>query len=95
MVRNANGNADGIGMIRCNSTGELGIQFGGVFQKYEYTIDNIKKAQIQGTYSNKGYINPDDIRTGDQYLSSSIDSAPIQPEPNESKEYRNAKDNEG
>lgn len=85
----------GIGMIRSNSAGELGVQFGGVFQKFEYSVDNIKKAQAQGAYSNKGYINPDDIRTGDQYLSSSIDSAPIQPEPNESKEYKNAEDNEG
>ena len=85
----------GDGMIRSNSAGELGVQFGGIFQKFEYSVDDIRKAQIQGAYSNKGYINPDDIRTGDQYLSSSIDSAPIQPEPNESKEYRNDRNNEG
>ncbi len=95
LVKKANCDAPGIGMIRSNSAGELGVQFGGVFQKFEYTSDNIKKAQAQGAYSNKGYINPDDIRTGDQYLSSSIDSAPIQPEPIESKKYRNAEDNEG
>jgi hypothetical protein len=95
LVKKANCDADGVGMIRSNSFGELGVQFGGVFQKFEYTVDDIKKAQTQGAYSNKGYINPDDIRTGDQYLSSSIDSAPIQPESNESKAYRNAEDNEG
>jgi len=95
LIKKANCDGIGIGMIRSNSVGELGVQFGGIFQKFEYTVDNIKKDQTQGAYSNKGYINPGDIRTGDQYLSSSIDSAPIQPEPNESKEYRNANDDEG
>lgn len=95
LIRKADCDAEGIGMIRSNGAGELGVQFGGVFQKFEYTVDNIKKAPIEGTVSNKGYINPDEIRTGDQYLSADIDSAPIQPEPPESIEYRNAEDNEG
>lgn len=95
LVRKANTDAPGIGMIRSNSVGELGVQFGGVFQKFEYAVDNIRKAPIEGTFSNKGYVNPDDIQTGDQYLSSSVDSAPIQPESNESKDFRNAEDNEG
>lgn len=94
LVRKANTDAPGIGMIRSNSVGELGVQFGGVFQKFEYAVDNIRKAPIEGTFSNKGYVNPDDIQTGDQYLSSSVDSAPIQPESNESKDFRNAEDNE-
>lgn len=95
LVRKANTDTPGIGMIRSNSVGELGVQFGGVFQKFEYTVNDIRKAPIEGTFSNQGYINPDDIQTGDQYLSSSVDSAPIQPESNESKEFRNAEDNEG
>jgi hypothetical protein len=95
LVRKANCDADGIGMIRSNSVGELGVQFGGVFQKFEYSVNDIKKAPIEGTYSNKGYINPDDIRTGGPFVESSTDSAPIQPESPESKEYRNAQDNEG
>lgn len=95
LVKKANCDADGIGMIRSNGVGELGVQFGGVFQKFEYSVDDIKKAPIEGTVSNKGYINPDEIRTGEQFLSSDIDSAPIQPESNESKEYRNAQGNEG
>jgi hypothetical protein len=95
LVRKANCDADGIGMIRSNSFGELGVQFGGVFQKFEYSVNDIKKAPIEGTYSNKGYINPDDIRTGGPFIESSTDSAPIQPESPESKEYRNAQDNEG
>ncbi len=96
LVRNVDGDGDdGIGMIRSNSVGELGVQLGGVFQKFEYTIDGIEKAPIESTYSNEGYINPDDIRTGGPFVESSIDSAPIQPESPESKEYRNAQDNEG
>jgi hypothetical protein len=95
LIRKADCDADGIGMIRSNGAGELGVQFGGIFQKFEYTVDNIKKAPIEGTVSNKGYINPDEIRTGDQYLAADIDSAPIQPESPDSKAYRNAEDNEG
>jgi len=95
LIRKADCDADGIGMIRSNGAGELGVQFGGIFQKFEYTVDNIKKAPIEGTVSNKGYINPDEIRTGDQYLAADIDSAPTQPESPDSKAYRNAEDNEG
>lgn len=95
LVKKADCDADGVGMIRSNSFGELGVQFGGVFQKFEYTVDDTKKAPIEGTWSNQGYINPDEIRTGDQFLSAEIDSAPIPPEPDESREYRNAQDNEG
>jgi hypothetical protein len=95
LVRKADCDADGIGMIRSNSVGELGVQFGGVFQKFEYSVDNIQKAPAQSTFSNKGYTNPDDIRTGGPYVDDSIDSAPIEPENPSSKEYRNAQDNEG
>lgn len=97
LVRKANCDAGGggVGMIRSNSFGELGIQFGGVFQKFEYSVDDIRKSQAENTYSDQGYINPDEIRTGDQFLSANIDTAPIQPEPDGSKEYRNAEDNEG
>lgn len=95
LVKKSNCDAEGIGMIRSNSVGELGVQFGGVFQKFEYKVDDLRKAQAEDTYSNHGYVNPDEIRTGEQFLSAEIDTAPIQPEPNESKEYRNAEDNEG
>ncbi len=87
--------ADGVGMIRSNSIGELGIQSGGVFQKFNYIVEDIRKAPISDALSNKGYINPDDIKTGETYLKTDIDSAPIQPEADESKTYRNADSNEG
>jgi hypothetical protein len=80
----------GVGMIRSNSAGELGIQFGGVFQKFEHTIDDIRKSQIEAAVSNKGYVNPDSIQTGGEYSSTTIDSSKIQPESKESKEYRNS-----
>ena len=86
---------NGVGIIRSNSFGELGIQYGGIFQKFEYSEDGIKKAPIKGEGSNEGYVNPDDIRTGGPFIKTTIDSAPIQPEDPASKEYRNAQDNEG
>jgi hypothetical protein len=98
MVRNADPTKQGIGMIRSNSAGELGIYFGGVFQKFDIKVDNIRKTSTIDNAlakSNRGYINPDSIRTGDVYLETDVTSAPIIPEQPESKEYRNAQDNEG
>jgi len=86
----ANPTASGVGMLRSGSDNELGIYFGGIFQKFEYTEDSILKAQPSGTFSNKGYINPDSIQTGPIYNESEITSAPIVPEDPESKKYRNA-----
>ena len=86
----ANPNAQGVGMLRSGVNNELGIYFGGIFQKFEYTEDSLLKAQPSGTFSNKGYINPDTIQTGPKYNVSEITSAPIVPESLESLEYRNA-----
>jgi hypothetical protein len=94
MLRNANTDAEGVGLIRSNAAGEKGIYFGGIFLKFEYSEDNIKKAPISvenNLSSNIGYKNPDEIRTGDIYIESVIDSTPIIPEAEESKIYRNAK----
>jgi hypothetical protein len=95
LIRKSNYDGDGIGVVRSNSVGELGVQFGGIFQKFEYSVDNIQKAPNQSTFSNKGYINPDDIRTGGPYTEDGIDSAPTSPENPSSIEYRNAQDREG
>lgn len=94
LSKKANAEAPGIGMIRSNSNGEIGIYFGGVFQKFEYSVDDIRKSPVINTFSNKGYINPNDIKTGDIFLESSIDSSIKQPERVESKSYRNAQDDE-
>jgi len=85
----------GIGLFRTGPNGEIGIQFGGVFQEFNYTIEDIKKSPVTSEDSNSGYVNPDTIKTGGPYLENNIDSAPIVPEANESKEYRNADDNQG
>jgi len=86
----ANPNAQGVGMLRSGSNNELGIFFGGIFQKFEYTSESILKMQPSGLVSNKGYINPDAIQTGGPYIDTSVSSAPIVPESLDSLNYRNA-----
>ena len=86
----SNPTAQGVGMLRSGVDNELGIYFGGIFQKFEITQESLLKVQPGGTFSNKGYINPDSIQTGGPYLESSITSAPIVPESLDSLKYRNA-----
>ena len=78
-------------MLRSGPDNELGIYFGGIFQKFEYTSESILKVQPSGLLSNKGYINPDAIQTGGPFGDSSVSSAPVVPESLESLNYRNAK----
>ena len=87
----SNPTAQGVGMLRSNADNELGIYFGGLFQKFEITQESLLKVQPSAAFSNKGYINPDSIQTGGPYLESSITSAPIVPESLDSLNYRNAK----
>jgi hypothetical protein len=86
----ANPTASGVGMLRSGADNELGIYFGGIFQKFEITQESLLKVQPSGTFSNQGYINPDAIQTGGPYVESQITSAPIVPESLESLNYRNA-----
>jgi len=86
----ANPNATGVGTLRAGADNELGIYFGGIFQKLVMSQENVMKAQPTGTFSNKGYINPDTVLTGGPYSKSEITSAPIVPESLESLKYRNA-----
>ena len=51
-------------MLRSGRDNELGIYFGGIFQKFDMSQESILKVQPSGTFSNKGYINPDSIQTG-------------------------------
>lgn len=97
LIEKCDPSPSGVGMLRSNSAGELCIYFGGIYQKFDFTVDNIKKvSRIDNALakSNEGYVNPDSIRTGDTYLETDITSGPIIPEAPESKEYRNAQDNE-
>jgi hypothetical protein len=86
----ANPTAQGVGMLRSGTDNELGIYFGGIFQKFETTQESLLKVQPSGTFSNKGYIDPDSVQTGGPYIESQITSAPIAPESLDSLKYRNA-----
>ena len=86
----ANPKAAGVGMLRSGKDNELGIYFGGIFQKFDMSQESILKVQPSGTFSNRGYINPDTILTGGPYNESQITSAPVIPENAASKIYRNA-----
>mgnify|MGYP001183044896 FL=1 len=86
----ANPTAQGVGMLRSGIDNEIGIYFGGVFQKFQLSQESLLKVQPSGTFSNKGYINPDSIQTGGPYSESILTSAPIVPESLESLNYRNA-----
>lgn len=106
MARNSiqnNPDAEGVGLFRTGPNGEIGISFGGIFQKFEYTIDNIAKSSPESIISNRQYVNPNDINGEGPYLHTEITSANFNTdtkkyddsESPESKEYRNAEDNEG
>ena len=86
----ANPNAAGVGLLRSNAEGEIGIYFGGVFQKFQFSEDNIVKAPIENVVSNKSYIDPNSLKTGGPYTEDEITSADIDPETEESRSYRNA-----
>jgi len=86
----ANPTAQGVGLLRSGVNNELGIYFGGVYQRFETTQESLLRAQVGGSFSNKGYINPDTIQTGGPYLVSQLTSAPIVPESLDSLEFRNA-----
>mgnify|MGYP003638958811 CR=1 FL=1 len=86
----SNPTASGVGMLRAGKDNEIGIYFGGIFQKFETSQDSLLKVQPTGTFSNKGYINPDAIQTGPPFIETSISSAPIVPESLDSLKYRNA-----
>ena len=86
----SNPKAAGVGMLRSGKDNELGIYFGGIFQKFDMSQESILKVQPSGTFSNRGYINPDAILTGGPYIESEITSALVIPEDAASKIYRNA-----
>tara|TARA_R110001592_G_scaffold16999_4_gene72127 strand:+ start:1199 stop:2194 length:996 start_codon:yes stop_codon:yes gene_type:complete len=86
----ANPKAAGVGMLRSGKDNELGIYFGGIFQKFNMSQQSLLKVQPSSTFSNQGYINPDSIQTGGSFSESSITSAPVTPETADSRIYRNA-----
>ena len=71
----ANPKAAGVGMLRSGKDNELGIYFGGIFQKFNMSQQSLLKVQPSSTFSNQGYINPDSIQTGGSFSESSITSS--------------------
>jgi len=90
-----NPDAVGVGQFRCGADGQIGIYFGGVFQKFKFTDENILKAPDQSMLSNLSYNDPSKVQTGGPYDEREIDSAPKKKETTESKSYRNANNDEG
>jgi hypothetical protein len=91
LTSNTDPNKPGVGMIRSNSNGDLGVYFGGIFEKFEYTVDDLRKSPEKSIFSNRAYTNPDTIRTGDTYHKNQIDFTNDNIEPDASKDYRNEK----
>jgi len=86
----ANPTAQGVGMLRSGSDNELGIYFGGMFQKFQMSQESLLKAQPGSSRSNAGYIDPNSILTGGPFSESTISSEPIVPESLDSLNFRNA-----
>ena len=85
-----NPDAVGVGQFRCGADGDIGIYFGGVFQKFKFSDDNILLAPDQSMLSNLTYKDPNKIQTGGPYDEREIDSSKVIPEKEASKSYRNA-----
>ena len=90
-----NPDAIGVGQLRCDSNGNAGIYFGGVFQKFEFSDDNILVAPFENLLSNQGYNNTTSKQVGGPYDRREIDSSKKPTESSESRQYRNADDDEG
>tara|TARA_R100000081_G_C4779139_1_gene150402 strand:+ start:31 stop:996 length:966 start_codon:yes stop_codon:yes gene_type:complete len=88
----SNPDAAGVGLFRCNSNGEMGILFGGVFQKFQFTDQDIRLAPPDAIESNTRYVDPNKVQTGGPFDEREIDSSKVVPEPAASKTYRNAND---
>ena len=90
-----NPNSAGVGQLRCDSNGNMGIYFGGVFQKFNFTDDNIQVAPNTNMLSNQSYNTTTSKEVGGPYDEREIDSSPPPVEPSDSKIYRNAGNDEG
>jgi len=85
-----NPDANGVGQFRCGADGDIGIYFGGVFQKFVFTDENIIKAPEQSLQSNLSYTDPNSKQTGGPYDVREIDTSKKEKESELSKSYRNA-----
>ena len=90
-----NPNANGVGQLRSDSNGNLGIQFGGVLQGISQSLTDIRMAPGNTSiWSNGGFNSTTDKEVGGPFGESAISSAPPPEESQDSKNYRNAKKDE-
>jgi hypothetical protein len=76
---NSNGNSN---ILRPNGVG--------IYQQFDYSINNEKFAPTDAYVSNSQYTEPATEENGGLYFNNNIDSSPPMTEDQESKEYRNA-----
>ena len=90
-----NPDAVGVGQLRCDDNGNMGIYFGGVFQTFKFTDTDLKVAPFESLLSNQGYNTITNKEVGGPYDEREIDSSPSPTETDASKVYRNANGDEG
>ena len=91
----SNPSSSGVGQLRSDSNGNLGIYFGGVFQTFDFTNDDIRVTPIKAMNSNVGFNNTTSREAGGPFDERQIDSTPPPIETDASKTYRNATNDEG
>tara|TARA_Y100000385_G_scaffold141050_1_gene146412 strand:- start:300 stop:1256 length:957 start_codon:yes stop_codon:yes gene_type:complete len=91
----SNPDASGVGQLRCDSNGDIGIYFGGIFQTFKFSDTDIRQAPIQGMESNKGFNTTTNKETGGPFDEREIDSSAPSVETEASKTYRNSNNDEG
>ena len=91
----ANPNASGVGQLRCDDNGNMGIYFGGVFQTFKFTDTDIRMAPVTKMQSNSGFNATTNKEVGGPFEEREINSAVKPKETNDSKSYRNANNDEG
>ena len=91
----ANPNASGVGQLRCDDSGNMGIYFGGIFQTFKFSDNDIRVAPVTAMYSNSVFNNTTDEEVGGPFEEREIDSSPKPLESKPSKVYRNANNDEG
>jgi len=87
MTRNSliNPNNNGIGLFRNGN-----LYFGGVYQEFNYTINDEKYSPDNNQLSNITYTDPATLENGGLFLENNITTEMPMTEQSESKEYRNA-----
>ncbi len=91
----SNPTAKGVGQLRSDANGNLGIYFGGVLQGISQTLTDMRMSpDNQGIWSNSGFNSTTEKEVGGPFGVTGISSAQQPEESQDSKDYRNAKKDE-